>query len=206
MAVPSALICILGFVTSVRPDYMFYAVPVVFAGAGYACERVRQALKEYTLGGHVLTAAIIISMLPETVSYYTGRASADIRPVVARIKKDYRPGDRIYVKAEFSDYADWDFTREARVGPPNDNNVDWKTNLKRYECGPRTWFVLPIRRAPLARDLETWLIEHARLIWRKRSRRYDYTIDGYQVFLAAPNKPCTEPLPKRKKNNKPSIY
>lgn len=182
--VPLALLVMMAGVASARPDYIFYSIPLAYAAAAYACEQARQALASHRLGAHALTAVVLLSMMPETASHYVGRASHDSRKAIAYVESAYRPGDRIYSHPPFNHYASKTYALETRAGVPYDNSVDWKAALDPYAQGPqRTWVVLPIRRQALASGLELWLRSNARLVWRSYSTRFDYTFEGYQIFL-----------------------
>ncbi len=181
----------------VRPDYVIYALPLIFALAAFLCEEARQCLTGYGVGSYALAAVVTVSMVPELVSHYSGRTSLDFREVVGFVDRSYRPGDRILVfQSAFRYYASKEYMLEPYPGRPYGDKVDWQNTLKKYEAGPqRVWFILPVRRKPLARDLEAWLFDNASLVWRKYEKRYDYTVRGYQIFLAESTvKPASDPI------------
>lgn len=184
IGLPACILVGISSIMAARPDYMFFAIPLAYAASGYACEQVRLALRDRRVGGHALTAIVVVSMLPELISHYTGKATLDIREVVAFVDNAYRPGDRILNNTGFSYYSRREIQLEPWFGNPYNDGKDWKAVLKPYAASAhRTWIILPIRRGPLAKGLETWLLSNARLVWRRYSKRFDYTFDGYQVFL-----------------------
>lgn len=112
------------------------------------------------------------------------KATLDFREAVAFVDNAYRPGDRILDYPGYSYYSRREIQLEPWFGNPYNDGKDWKAVLKPYAASAhRTWIILPIRRGPLAKGLETWLLSNARLVWRRYAKRYDYTFDGYQVFL-----------------------
>jgi hypothetical protein len=69
-------------------------------------------------------------------------------------------------------------------GPPQLEITRWKGQLQAtLDARHRTWIILDAYRKPLGVALEEWLMKHARLVWRKSQKRYDYTVKGYQIFL-----------------------
>ena len=168
-----------------RPIYMFYALPLVLALAAFLCEEARQALLKHRFAAHALTIIVIASLLPEWVSYYTGRKSLDVRQAVAFVEDAYQPGDRIlsFVK-EFNYYTGNQYPIEPRLGLPRNNKVAWTQVLEPYQDGKqRVWIILRAWRKPLAKEFESWLLSNSSLVWRKYEKRYDYTVKGYEIFL-----------------------
>ena len=52
-------------VPPVRPLYMFYALPLIFALAAFLCDQTRQALSNYRFASHALTIIVVFSLLIE---------------------------------------------------------------------------------------------------------------------------------------------
>lgn len=185
IAVPVVASLIGSSFMAIRPDYIFYSLPLIFALAGFCCNQVRKSLLNYKFVSNVVVFLVIIGLLPEMISHYTGRKSLDFRDAIEFVQSEYHSGDNIasYIIG-FDYYANFDYTTVASLGYPYDNNVNWKQKLNSYrDVKGRTWIILPIRRKPLAKDLEDWLIKNAKLMWRKYAVRYDYTVEGYQIFL-----------------------
>jgi 4-amino-4-deoxy-L-arabinose transferase-like glycosyltransferase len=184
--VPILVLVIGSTFVAVRPDYIFYILPVVFLLAALLCEEVRLALAHYRIAAHALTLTLIVSMFPEMISHYTGRKSLDIRDTVAFVENVYQPGDRVLsFVAGFDHYSQNKYPMARRPGNPYDNGKAWAQVLQPYVVGAgRLWIVLPATRNPLANGLEGWLRANASLAWRKYEKRYDYTVKGYQIFVA----------------------
>ena len=63
--------------------------------------------------------------------------------------------------------------------------MDWEEKLAPYlDAGERVWVAVPLRRKRLARNLDKWLHTHASLVWQKQAKRYDYSFEAFQVYLA----------------------
>jgi uncharacterized membrane protein len=188
IGVPTILLVVSSAFMAVRPDYIFYTLPLIFALAGYLCDRAAHAQLRQNIASFALAAVIVATMLPEFISYYTGRRTLDVREAIEFVENAYQPADRIlsFVPgANFQFYAKGEYSLERYPGYPYDNAVDWKRALQPYkEGGRRLWILLPVRRHPLAEGLESWLLCNASLVWRKNELRYDYSVMGYEIFLA----------------------
>jgi 4-amino-4-deoxy-L-arabinose transferase-like glycosyltransferase len=186
VGIPVTALLIGSGIMYVRPDYVFYAIPLVYLLAGVFCEGTRQALAaQGRLASMGVASVVIISMLPAFVSYYSGKISLDFRQAVQFVEQSFRLGDKIIVfENDFRYYAAKSYPIEPYPGYPYSDNVDWKHALQKY-CNTdfRVWFILPVRRIPLARGLEAWLLDNASLAWRRYETRYDYTVRGYQIFV-----------------------
>ncbi len=190
-----ALLIVSPFV-SVRPDYMLYTMPLVFVLSAYLCEEISDKRSSNWLASYSLVIIVVVSLLPEMASHYTGKKSLDIREVVAVVEEAHRPGDRIFSLvpgANFKHYATRSYPIEPKYeGYPYDNDIPWEEVLQPYKDDRhRLWIILPIRRQSLAKNLENWLICNAALVWRKSEKRYDYTVKGYQVWRTN-GRSCTE--------------
>lgn len=184
IAMPILLLLVGSAFVPVRPDYMFYSVPLVYGLAGVLCEEFRKKFPGQ-LASFGLFVVIVSSMLPEMVSHYTGKRSLDFREVVEFVEQQYVPGDHILsLKNGFSNYASRTYPMEPYPGNPYDNSIDWQQVLTKSSASAgRLWIILPLQRNPLANGLEQWLLSNAQLMWRKQAKRLDYTVDGYQIFL-----------------------
>jgi hypothetical protein len=197
-------------ITTVRPEYIFYCIPLVFCLSGYLCEQTRLAISGMITNRHNHTgsikglnsifferwilqpavAIIVLSgLLPELVSHYTGRMTLDLRDTASVVKSVYRPGDRILPLINlhnfFDHYSDIPYEPEPVIGDPLDDSIEWKHLMRRFEYEQQcVWIILPIRRQALARELETWVLGNASLVWRQSSKRFDYKIEGYQLFVS----------------------
>ncbi len=186
LMIPVIALLVGSIFVSIRPDYMFYAYPLVFVLAGYFLEQVRVGLLGYGITSLIVIMLVVVCMLPESISHYTGRNSLDVREVSKFIESEHRSNDKVmsYV-TELDYYMNINYTKISQLGYPYDDSVEWEKGFQRYDGkNERLWIILPIRRGPLAKNLEAWLFKNASLVWRKYAVRYDYTIEGYQVFLA----------------------
>jgi hypothetical protein len=192
-------------VTTVRPDYIFASIPLVFVAAGYLSEAVHKALYDTMeaaentsssrvrqvfrhASSHAMLIVVVLSLMPEFVSYFTGRATLHMRQPAQFVERVFEDGDRVLPLVNlfnsFHDYTEQALPREPRLGDPLDPMVDWPLKMAAYQESPQcVWIVLPIRRQPLADSLEGWLLSNARLVWRRTSSRFDYKVEGYQVFV-----------------------
>ena len=169
---------------SVRPDYLFYVLPLIFLMAAYACEKTRQALQGRFAVTHILTVTAIVSMMPGFVSYYSERSSLHVRDVLAYVENAYRPGDKIISFFPIKYYTKGTYRQEPSFASPYYNDFPWRETLDDLKSdGHRMWIILPIGRASLASGLEGWLRENARLVWRKKATTFNYTVKGHQLFL-----------------------
>lgn len=184
IAVPLAASMVGSAFMDIRPDYIFYVLPLVFALAGFCCNEVRMSLVNYKFASNIVIFLVITALLPEMVSHYTARKSLDFRDAIEFVQGEYQPGDSVasYIIG-FDYYANFEYTKIDSFDYAYDNNVNWKKKLNAYkDVKGHVWIILPIRRHPLAKDLEAWLIKNATLMWRKSAVRYDYTVEGYQIF------------------------
>ena len=171
---------------SMRPDYVFYAMPVVFLAAGYFCEVVRRKLSGHMLTAHAVGIVVIAGLAPEFVSHYTSRMTLDLRAPIRFIERSYEPGDRIVsLLGDGGYYWPERLALEKLPGSPYRESVDWEEKLAPYlDAGERVWVAVPLRRKRLARNLDKWLHTHASLVWQKQAKRYDYSFEAFQVYLA----------------------
>ncbi len=167
--------------------YVFYTLPLLIALAAYFCSVTRDALSSFTVGRHAILLSLLVFLMPEMISQYTGKRSLDVRDVVSFVKENGSPDDAIISCVwEFHYYIrDWN-KPEPYPGNPMVQKRGWRDILEPYkEREGRTWIVLPAYRQPLVKELELWLRQNARLVWRKFEKRLDYPVNGYQVFLVS---------------------
>ena len=105
------------------------------------------------------------------------------------IGEGFRSGDRVLPLVDrrnfFHYYSAGRFPQQDTPGDPLDAGVDWEAGLRglEHESGC-VWIVVPVRRQRLAKELENWLFRNASLVWRHHSTRFDYKVEGYEVFVA----------------------
>ena len=169
---------------SVRPDYIYHTMPLIFVLAGVFLAGVFK-------GGNPLVAAgvsllVVSSMLPETLSFFTNKKSLDIREPVAFMEREYKEGDKVVAFVFGLDtYSEREYDIVPYVGHPYDNAVNWDKKLGDVVGAEnnRVWLVVQAGRKPYARGLERWLSCNTNLVWRKNSKRFDYEVTGFQVYL-----------------------
>lgn len=195
-------------VTTVRPEFVFYVLAPTIACAGYFCAVGANTVTRCTPGvdGHLrkwpvigvplrwlatngIAFVIVATMMPEFVSHYTGRKSLDFRDAVAFVEDAYQPGDRILTLVAlcnfFPHYARQEYPLELSFGDPYDASVRWSEQLEPYEhFNGRLWVIVQARRRPVAPELESWLLANGSLVWQQFAHRFDYAVDGYQIFQA----------------------
>ena len=169
--------------TNMRPDYVFFALPLFFVAAGYFCSKIKECLAGNVILSHSIILILIASLIPSFVSYYTSRLTLDIRDVISYIEMHYRDGDKILpLTTGFDTYSKLKTEQLPRNAFMRQNN--WQELLKDYkDSQERLWIITPISRSPLSESLSNWLAENTNLIWQKQSKRMDYTLEGYQIYL-----------------------
>ena len=155
----------------------------LFVCSAYFCHKVRQCLNENLILSHAMILVVLASMLPGFVSYYSDRLTLDIRDVTKYIEEHHRPGDRVIpVIVGFENHSNLkteNLPRNAYI-----NNIDWSELLDTYKNDKgRVWIVVPLNRGAISSKLSNWLAYNANLVWQKQSKRIDYSLNGYQVFL-----------------------
>jgi hypothetical protein len=170
----------------IKPHYMFYSFPLIIAAAAVTCELMRAYFsRDAWIVGYVGIALVITGVLPRFASHYTDRFKPDIRDAVRIVIERYQPGDRILaIDKGFNHYTPNGFETAKLLHWPYLESVDWESTMDAYRAEPgRIWVVLPMSRRPLATGLERWLQAHGNLVQREYGRRFDYTMNGYQIFL-----------------------
>jgi hypothetical protein len=192
-ALPVAFVVVAAAFLNSRSVYMFYALPLFIALAAVLCEEVRRALvPDHPLASHTLTVLLLALMTPELLSHYTGKQSLDVRDAVAYIDRERRSGDVVVsFPREFDYYArdKYPITHAAGHTKVDANNPARSLDTIVAEHN-RVWLVIHRGRKPLARDLETWLAKHGRLVWRRWETRFDYTYKTYEIYMV---EPCAAP-------------
>jgi hypothetical protein len=186
LGVPLAFLAIGSAFVPVRPDYVVYTLPLVLVMAAIAAAAT-VGTKSRRWPFAVVAVLLLISQLPETVSEITGRKSMNIRHVAEIIDARTDPADRILAFVPGVDfYTEREIELEPYPGNPYDESVNWSTVLDPYrEATQSLWIVAPRGRTDLASGLEHWLGRNARLSWRGLATRYDYTVQGFEIFEVA---------------------
>ncbi|MCF6324164.1 MAG: glycosyltransferase family 39 protein [Gammaproteobacteria bacterium] len=186
IGVPVVLMMLGSTRMSVRPDYIFYILPLVVILSGVACAAVWRATGKARYTGHVLLVTVIICLLPEFFSHYTAKKSLHFKEAVSFVEKNFQENDGVlsFING-FNLYAEKEYELLPFISFERDRNERWQQSLNPLlETHNRVWLVISSKRAPLAPELDKWLHCNARLVWRKHARRQDYEVYGYQVFLA----------------------
>ena len=181
-----ALLAASALIPPAPPRYIFFVLPMVYALAAYLCDQVRISFRNNRIYYPVLTIILLVSILPETVSHYTGKQSLNSKQAVEFVKNAYLPGDQIRTfKGAYKYYFGDSYPVDSRyLGSSTNNNVKWREILETYKDGEgRVWFILDVYRTPLAKGIEDWLMENASLVWRKFEKRYDYNVTGIEIWL-----------------------
>ena len=183
MVLPVVFLIGLSVVTTVRPDYVFYALPLFLLSAAYLCDESRKSLANKKLVAHAISIILIFTMLPEFVSYYTSKQSLDVRDAIKFVERDFQVGDKVLPLVDgFEYYSNMELEKLPRSAYVE--SIDWPTELQPYaKSKDRLWVIVPLRRKEISAKLRKWLSENTSLIWQKQSNRYDYTVDGYQIYL-----------------------
>jgi len=174
---------VFSMVTNMRPDYVFYALPLFIVVAGYFCNSIKECFSGNILLSHSMILLLIASLFPEFASYYTSRLTLDIRDVTSYIEKHYRDGDRILpLTTGFETYSKLKTEDLPRNAFMSQNN--WHELLKDYrDSQERLWIIVPLKRSSISGNLSNWLGENTNLVWQKQAKRMDYTLEGYQIYL-----------------------
>jgi uncharacterized membrane protein len=170
---------------NIRPDYTFSIISLFFALAGYCCAKINESSRFKNVAGLVVCALVISSMLPQYVSYFTGKASLSPKQAVTFLENNVSEGDRIVnFSGAFKYYWPHKDYLEKYPGFPIDNNIDWKDKFDKYLKGnDRVWFIFKEYRAGISPRLKQWLLRHTTLVWERKSKRYDYTTEEFRIFI-----------------------
>jgi len=168
---------------ALRTDYVFHAMPLVYVLAGVCVSETRRALEPAGLSSHFLFALLAASLLPKSVSYYSARMTLDVRDAVAFLESRYSSGDHVIIRDTGLRY----YLRESLpledVDFPSDREA-LRARLGTYTCRQaNTWIAMRAHRRPYDAAFEAWLLENTQLVWRRFARRFDYHVEGYEVYL-----------------------
>ena len=183
--VPIISLILLSFFVDVRPDYIFFSAPLFFLLSGYTCAELSRIVSPRRLAPLVIVFLVATTMFPEFISYYTNKATLDVRDAIHFVGKNYKNGDKIVnFQNGFAYYWKENYPLEDWLGNPRDSNVDWYQKLKLYEkTDQRAWFIITVYRVGLAHNFQKWLLENANLVWEKQAKRYDYSTETIRIFL-----------------------
>ncbi len=170
------------FLPPSRPRYLFYALPLFFALAAFACTETASEISGPYVVKSGLTVVTCAVLMVGFVSHYAGRLSLDIRAPISFVEAQAGNKDEVVV---FGPSAKYNFRSGENVHMVASKAV-WRDKVvpisKRQG---KTWIIVDTyRTAPLREDLESWLMEHASLKWRKEEVRFDYNQRGYEVWVA----------------------
>ena len=183
--IPIVLMIIGASAMSLRPDYVFYVLPVVLMLAAYLCVKAGENASQPLLLIGCVSLLLVVPLALPTLSYFSSKLTYDIRAAVELVKSRLASKDRIVnFENSFKYYFNDDKRLERYKGNPFSDGIDWDTRLELYRNSEfRTWFVVPVRRAPLAAGLKDWLYCNARLVRDYESVGFSYSVEGTQVFI-----------------------
>ena len=169
----------------VRPDYIFYSIPIWYMLAAYLCVAFYDAAVTLGFSRNAVLALLLVSMLPEAVSHYSGRLTLDYRDAISYLQEQHQQGDEILTfSGGFALYSDTEWKIRKDLPFPYHENAPWQETLADLQCQDhRIWVFAPVRRAPLATPLKDFLFDRAAVKWRATEVRYDYSVFGYELFL-----------------------
>lgn len=171
---------------AVRAKYVFYTLPMIITLASFLCAEISLLLPRHRIARYVVAFLIIVSMVPDFISHYTGHMSLNVREPISYIERRYEPGDKIVVfspaiKFNFKDH----FPDEAWhvVG----SKSVWRQAARQVNrSSHRAWILVDTYRSPRIReDFEAWLMDNAALVWRKGEKRFDYRVNGYEIWMVS---------------------
>ena len=169
---------------SVRPDYMFYTMPLILGLSGYFIQVLFLSSKSIKMSVAV-TLLVVATLSPEFISYYLGKITLTIKDAAAAIEAKYEPDDLVLsLVPGINFYASEQFKTAPFMGDIFDQSIDWQRELnEKLPKNNRVWILVPISRRTIAFGLEQWLMNNTNLVWRKFSKRYDYSIEGFELYL-----------------------
>ena len=187
IAVPLLFIELAALYISVRPDYVFYILPLLVVLSGVSCEGARDSLEKSGLKIMSFFAVVLVisTLLPEFVSHYLGKKSLRFDQAITFVEENFQQDDQIlsFVKS-FTIHVDSDHYLLPFISFERDSTIQWHKVLKPLlGTDRRTWIILSSKRQSLASKLENWLLCNSKLVWRKHAVRLDGEVDGYQIFL-----------------------
>jgi 4-amino-4-deoxy-L-arabinose transferase-like glycosyltransferase len=184
VAVPLLVLATLSqLLPAVRPRYVFYTVPVFVAGAAYLSSEWYNAYRDFPVVSGAVVSVLIVSMLPGFVSHYTAQSSLQVEDAINVVEKRYSDGDLVVAHERDAIYkisADHpDLELEKAWGE------DWKKTAQKVSReGNRVWFIMNSSCVPgVLNELESWLIDHASLVWRRHRKGFVHGLTGYEVWV-----------------------
>lgn len=182
MVVPVMGMLVASMFVDMRPDYIFATYPIYFIATASLVAYVRNRAKA-AIPYVAIMALLLVTMLPEFASNYTGKGSLDVRHAVKYVKNNFEEGDKILSFLEgFNFYLGPEYDTEPYLGTWYHSG--WDKKLARYENDPqRLWIVFMDSRGGVAPSLKKWLHEHARLVHEVPEKRFDYTYKSVRVYL-----------------------
>ena len=185
---PLAILVLASHVMAISPYYAYYLLPlIVIVGAYGIVEITRQLPASRELGATIgIFVLFAMPMAPNLVSHFTGRGTLDFADVEHFVSENYRSGDQVLSFIPGFELENRNARLLPFLGIERDNSVEWQEEIeKHWTTNGRLWIVVSSKRASLATELEQWLRCNSDLVWRAYARRYDYEVDGYEVYLAA---------------------
>lgn len=164
-----------------RPRYIFSFFPLVIAfGAVLSAEAIR-AFAEYGLAKYATLMLVVVAMLPGFVSYYTGKQSLDPEDAVTVLEERHSTGDKVLAMPIGVNY------KISQVHPDwklIERGTGWRDRVQRaVEEGGDVWIVAPSTSIPgVGQARESWLIDHAALVWRRHAFGYVRAMPGMSVW------------------------
>ncbi len=186
--VPMVIMMAAASVMAVRPDYVFYTLPLIIMLAGYACNQVHEKFAQSHYSSILIAAVIVSLLLPSFASHFLAKRSLDLRDSIAYIEKNYQPGDQILsFVSGFNLYASTHYDLLPFIGGERDNSIKWRLELDKITQSDedRTWMLISSKRKDLAFNLKQWLFCNAALVHRDHATRLDAEVDGFQIFLVS---------------------
>jgi Flp pilus assembly pilin Flp len=187
-----ALLVLSPFV-DVRPDYVSAVVPALIFLAASLCvvpfESKQGSPKLVAVLAMVMIA--VVGQLPETLSHFTEKQHNDPKLPGLFVKERMLPSDQFVVY--MSGVGPHLGRPHYRMGQLYQGSARWQEGLSEVEqADHRTWFVLSYPRIGLPAPLSDWLNQHAKLMKRWRSKRFDYLTRDIEVWLFDPEWPTLD--------------
>ncbi len=196
IALPLLFLMVAANFIAVRPDYVFYLLPLVILLAAFACGAVQRWLADRGLISYALLLVVLICLLPSFVSHFTAKRSLHLQDAMQFIDRHYQDGDQLFsFVLAVNQYTARNYSMMPFISYERDRNVNWQRALAPLTHGRnRTWILVTAKRKGLAPLLERWLRCNARLVWRKYATRIDYEVDGYELYLVGVDGTPSPPL------------
>lgn len=189
IVIPLIMLILASSFISVKPDYVFYILPLIIILAATACRIARQSISDTNIGAYVLPFVLVTTLLPEFASHFSSKASLHFRDSVQFVEQNFEEGDRVLsMTIGFNHYTKEKVELEPFISFERDNSIDWNKELSaKVDADHRLWILLSKKRQAYAPRLEHWLRCNASLVKRNHARRFDYEVDGHEVYLADVN-------------------